>query len=1492
MAKKIVPVNYSREDLALLQEVSIDVFKFAELAFIRHPVRGRVNFKLYPYQKKVLWYFLTRRFNIVLKFRQAGLTELIALFVLWFAMYHPNKNIQIISIKDRVAKRVLGRIKYIYKNLPIILQTPIVNGRPGDLGTNCITPDTVIVGREKDFKIGDIIPKKKGILDVEDENIHVLTHKGKFQRVLRTINKGVLETWEIQDEKGNTLKCTPHHRLYTPQGWKTVEEIVKDNLNIITWDTAYLQGVKPNTTEKPTKEIIKATKYPGYFVSNLGKVYSNKNPRKELAFLQPRPTGTILRVKLTTPEGRYQVTVSRLIWETFVGDIPKGFIIDHIDNNSRHNWLTNLQCITYSQNTKKAYGDNRVLVNNNFLPSYFSLKDIGLIKSLIKLKKHSYGYYRDIAETLGIPENRRKRVSNIANGKVFSHINVSKIKVIRKYFDTICDMEVEEDHSYITKSSFINHNTEMEFSNGSMITSIPTTEDAGRSEAVSLLVIDEAAIVRWATKIWAAAFPTLSCLTRNSKILVRETKGPNAYKAKYLKIGDIAPDKGQINIEDLGLEAFTHLGNWKPITHSLYKGHLETWKLEDESGNILNCTPAHRFLTPLGWKSAKDVISNNLKILQLNFHQPIAPPKTTAPTKEIIEPIDGFDGYYISNLGKVYSDKKGTLIEVAQRVNQGGYLRVGLRKGERRETGSLSNRQKSKTFQKTISKLVAEAFIGEVPDGYQVDHINCVRTDNYSTNLQIIPISENVKRTFLNNINANITTQSGKKMPNLEIVGRIIEELAKGNTSSKELSIELSKEFNKKLSSKFISKWKKKLQKGKIKLTTLSLKKKYLADIVDIHVKDDHSYITKNGWVNHNTGGSAIINSCVTGDTMVIGKSRNFRMDSIAPKEFGKKDISHLGLEVLSHTGKWQKVIGSVNKGKLETWEIENRFGDRLKCTPHHKLLTSQGWKSVKEIVEKNLRVIVYKSGLDELLPLPITTPPAIEEIKPIKGFPNYAVSNLGKVYITKAGKYLEKQARPNNRKVASGKNYISISLWANNKRVKKGLHNLIAEAFIGDIPEGYVVDHLNGNPEDNYVTNLEIVSIAENTRRATLYSRGLKLGSKIGKGFPNLQLIAKIREKYKAYGKKYGVDLIIEECYRETGIKVTRAFISRIINKKRTNTVQISKLKVIRKYLDNIYDISVENDQSYITVSNYVNHNTPFGIGNWYHQTWTEALNGSNGFNPIRLKWPMHPERDLAWYNSMKAVLGPKRTAQEIDGDFLASGDSVFDLLDIKAIEDTLEDYDVERKMNGSLLIFKKAPKHVRFWIGADIASGRSRDYSTFSIMDRYGEEYACFKGKIPPDRFADLLMRMGKDYNFATIAPEGNDIGLSTVHRIQNEGYPKLYYTVRLLKEKGEKKPKQEKIPGWLTTSKNRPVILDELETDIRNDEVTIKNPFFVSEAYTFIYDERNRPVAMGKEKKRGAQDEELEDTSFSDDAIFGESITNFVRKGKVNSVVVAPA
>jgi len=55
-----------------------------------------------------------------------------------------------------------------------------------------------------------------------------------------------------------------------------------------------------------------------------------------------------------------------------------------------------------------------------------------------------------------------------------------------------------------------NNQTELEFSNGSVIKAIPTSEDAGRGEALSLLIVDEAAFVRNFDVIWTGLYPTLS----------------------------------------------------------------------------------------------------------------------------------------------------------------------------------------------------------------------------------------------------------------------------------------------------------------------------------------------------------------------------------------------------------------------------------------------------------------------------------------------------------------------------------------------------------------------------------------------------------------------------------------------------------------------------------------------------------------------------------------------------------------------------------------------------------------------------------------------------------------------------------------------------------------------------------------------------------------------------------------------------------------------
>lgn len=834
MAKKEIDTSHlNAQQFRELVQVQKDVFYFSTFAYVVHPVRGKTRFLLYPYQKSVLYCFLKYRFNIILKFRQAGITELISLYCLWLTMYHPNKKVNIISIKDSVAKKVLKKIKYMYKNLPEHLKVPIVNGRMGELGTACITGDTMILGTKTDFPIQSIAPSEKGYLDVSGLNIRVLTENGTFERIMKTFNKGKLKTYTIVNDRGLTLRCTPKHKLLTTKGWKTVGEILKNNLTVIFKDTKELVNLAPPKVEKPVTEEIRETNIPGYWVSNLGRVFTTKTKKgKGHGRDGINPYGTELRVmvtmvnrhervKLTYKGSRQVYSVHRLVWEAFKGPIPEGMIIDHINGNGCCNWITNLQVITYSENTRRAFTMNRALKQSVRQTETLSYKQIGRVKELLKRDKY---LNREIAKRVSGGDKDlldQKKVSRISRGKNCSDIYISKITKVDTTLETIYDMEVENYHSYITTNGYINHNSMIEFINGSFIESIPTSEEAGRSESLSLLVIDEAAIVRWASTIWAAAAPAIS------------------------------------------------------------------------------------------------------------------------------------------------------------------------------------------------------------------------------------------------------------------------------------------------------------------------------------------------------TGGSAILNS-------------------------------------------------------------------------------------------------------------------------------------------------------------------------------------------------------------------------------------------------------------------------------------------------------------------------------------------TPYGISGFYHSKWVEAITDSDSpFHPIRLYWKMHPERDQKWYDTMSKTLGPRRTAQEIDGDFLSSGSTVFDLTDIKAIEDTLSEYPViETRFNGQLRIMDKPKQGVRYFIGADVATGRSNDYSAFTLGDSNGEEAAVFKGRIPVEKYAKILGNLGKEFNWATIAPETNDIGLAVTTLLQTEGYPQLYYHKKLLKKKGKSRPEVEQYPGWITTSKNRSLIIDGLEEDIRKDNITIKDPFFVQEAYTFIYDSIGRPVAMGKHNRNNqTSDIDMDEETYSDDSIFGKAIYNHVRKNYKPSLIIQP-
>lgn len=86
--------------------------------------------------------------------------------------------------------------------------------------------------------------------------------------------------------------------------------------------------------------------------------------------------------------------------------------------------------------------------------------------------------------------------------------------------------------------------------------------------------------------------------------------------------------------------------------------------------------------------------------------------------------------------------------------------------------------------------------------------------------------------------------------------------------------------------------------------------------------------------------------------------------------------------------------------------------------------------------------------------------------------------------YITKSGEVISK-ARKNEIKLKPNKTangYLKVVLMGSGgSRITVNVHRLVAMAFLENFNEGYVVNHKDGNKENNSVDNLEWVSPKEN---------------------------------------------------------------------------------------------------------------------------------------------------------------------------------------------------------------------------------------------------------------------------------------------------------------------------------------------------------------------------------------------------------------------------
>lgn len=84
--------------------------------------KGLVPFELYPYQEKMFKHFNDNRFSIVLACRQSGKSISSVVYILWYALFNPEKTIAILANKGATAREMLARVTLALENLPFFLQ--------------------------------------------------------------------------------------------------------------------------------------------------------------------------------------------------------------------------------------------------------------------------------------------------------------------------------------------------------------------------------------------------------------------------------------------------------------------------------------------------------------------------------------------------------------------------------------------------------------------------------------------------------------------------------------------------------------------------------------------------------------------------------------------------------------------------------------------------------------------------------------------------------------------------------------------------------------------------------------------------------------------------------------------------------------------------------------------------------------------------------------------------------------------------------------------------------------------------------------------------------------------------------------------------------------------------------------------------------------------------------------------------------------------------
>lgn len=248
-----------------------------------------------------------------------------------------------------------------------------------------------------------------------------------------------------------------------------------------------------------------------------------------------------------------------------------------------------------------------------------------------------------------------------------------------------------------------------------------------------------------------------------------------------------------------------------------------------------------------------------------------------------------------------------------------------------------------------------------------------------------------------------------------------------------------------------------------------------------------------------------------------------------------------------------------------------------------------------------------------------------------------------------------------------------------------------------------------------------------------------------------------------------------------------------------------------------------------------------------FFKETLRGARSKENNFVYLFYPWSIRPERDEAWYERQKADYPDYLLKQEYPNSLeeaLSSltGKSVFsqDALE-KLLAGAIEPEETRR---GYIHIIHPPEVGVRYVGAGDVGEGVGLDYSALSIVGVRGiQAEVCaviHSNQIKTDIYAYEIYKLGEEYFNPLLGVENNSLGVATLNKLSELGYPRLYSTK-------DKKGNIKKL-GFTTSGFSRQENLIELSNAINNGALITKYKPQILELMNFYFKEGRAEAAKG--------------------------------------------